>query len=283
MPFVPAAESAAPAPAPAVPVAAPEPAAAPPAAPAPSQSAQWAALTRKEAAAVAKLQEASAERAAAAADKAEAIRLRQESTDWAAEFKKDPIGTLGKAGLTYSQLVEIAMNDGKIPAEQQVAQLRQEMSGWQKTQADAVAKAAQDRVDAETAASQAALVAAEQGLLDNIAQVTSSVELFPLINQFKTQQLVYATIDHNFKETGKVLSTEEAAKLVEAHHRKQVEEAYAKLPKPPPVAPPQASRFQSKPQAPALTNRVAAPSTSSARQSNSVDDRIKAARLKYGF
>lgn len=291
MPFVPStpdtgAQTTVPTPPPAAPVAPPE-AATPPAAAAPappSTAAQWTALTRKEAAAVAKLQEASAMKAAAEADKAEAAKLRQESFDWKEAFLKDPVGTLSKTGLSYSQLTDIVMNDGKIPVEQQLTEVRQEFSSWKQQQAEAEAKRIKDAADAEIAQRHADLEAMVQAVRANVAQLTSNAEQFPLINKFQSQELVLATIDRNFNETGKIMAEEDAAKLVEAHHRKQVEEAFALVaPKPSPPATPQANRFSSRPQAPALTNRVASPSTSSARQSNNVDDRIKKARIKFGF
>lgn len=294
MPFIPSATAepaaapalAPPAPAPA-PSPVPEPAAAPPP---PSQSAQWAALTRKEAAAVAKLQEASAERAAAAADRAAAETARKESLDWAASFRKDPVGTLAKSGMTYSQLSEIVLNDGKIPVEQQLQEVRQELTSWQQQQKEALAQAEQAAADKLLADQQAAVTNAENGLRQRIAEVTANIEEYPLINQFKSQELVFATIDRHFNETrdpvtgiGKIMPEAEAAKLVESHHRKQVEEAYARIAPKAPNPPPTANRFTSRPTVPALTNRVASPSTSSVRPPNTVDEGIKRARAKYGF
>ena len=54
-------------------------------------------------------------------------RSQEPEVDWEQMLRNDPLGALEEAGLGYDKLTELALNDGKLTPDMQIAAMREEI------------------------------------------------------------------------------------------------------------------------------------------------------------
>lgn len=213
----------------------------------PRMAAKFAALTRKEQAAVKALAEARAE-------KAEAARLREEAAKVEGKWgglKGRPelaLKTLkDELGIEYTDLTQVYLNGGQLTPEQQIQQLAQRIEQTEKQRQDE-AQRAQEAAIAAQKENEAKAVEAFKG---QIKEHTADAKTYPLINHFAQVDQVYALIDGHYMRTGQILEIPAASKMVEDYIRDQVTKSQELL-KPAEATPAEpAPTAPSAPQAPA--------------------------------
>lgn len=138
-------------------------------------------------------------------------------------FRKDPLGTLEKLGMSFKDLAEMVLNDGKPTGEQKLSQteksLRAEIEALkQQLKADKEAEQKQK----EDAAQQDFEQRLEQFKAGLVEFVQADTEAYELINAQEQHDLVYQVIEEHYNKTadengqnGTVLSYKAAADATE--------------------------------------------------------------------
>lgn len=179
----------------------------------------------------------------------------------------DPIALLKAHGLTYDQVTQFVLNDGKLTEAQRIAMLEDRLKKEDETKAEAAKREEKERVERAISEHQQA-----------IGQFLSSAgDDFEITKAHGDDgvALVYSVIEQHYSSTfdeetqqGQILSIEEAAKAVEAHLEKQARDRVLSLkrfqPKSvtsdaeTPAPPPSSAEPETKRPAPTLTNAAVA-------------------------
>lgn len=194
-------------------------------------------------------------------------------------LKKDPLGTLDELGLSYDKLTQLVVNDGKLPVEDQLNLLQEDISTkfMSKIEELETKLAEKEKMEAEAKMSEAV-----NGFKSEINTfIESNSEDYELVNASSQQDLIYEVIEAHYEETGKIMDIKEAADAVEEH---LLEEAtkIAKLNKLSKILPKDESlepemKVQSPP---TLSNAHAATSSTVAEQRLSDEEsKVKAAQI----
>jgi hypothetical protein len=184
-------------------------------------SSRFAALARKEKAALKRAQEVKAREAEIEAREAK-VREQEESYTLG---KKDPIAALKRLGWSYEDITNHILNDQKPTPESEIKSVREEMAQWRKQQEEEKEKERLSLEDKKKADYDRAIEDFKSEMNEYIEQNT---ETYELINLHEQQELVYATIEEHYQTTlnagkPKILSNKEACDLVESYLESQLE------------------------------------------------------------
>lgn len=159
-----------------------------------------------------------------AADREKLAQERTEYDAWKASKEKaklNPAEYLEKSGLSYEEVTQFYLNGGKPTADAQVSDVKSQLD-----------QLSQEFAEREQKALEAEKFRSEQEMERAVAQFDESLnkfletnkETYELTNLYGGQGLAKALIQEHFDKTEKVMSFEEAAKLVEGHFESLVEE-----------------------------------------------------------
>lgn len=130
-------------------------------------------------------------------------------------LKRNPLKTLEELGFGYEKLTELALNDGKLPAEMQMQLMREELESDYKTKFEQLEAKLNEK---ETQEQEQKYDAVVNNFKTEIKQLVSSdTEKYELINASESEELVYDIISEHYNETNRILPIEEAAQAVENH------------------------------------------------------------------
>ena len=150
-------------------------------------------------------------------------RDQEPEVDWEHMLRNDPLKALEEAGLGYDKLTELALNDGKLTPDMQLAAMRQELENDYQRKFEEL----EERLNAkEQSEVESYYDSIQQNFQDEIGNVVhQNPEKFELIAASEASGLVYDVIEEHYNETGRVLDIEEAADAVESY----LEEEASKL------------------------------------------------------
>lgn len=131
----------------------------------------------------------------------------------------NPMAVLKSLGLTYEQLTDFVLNDQKPTPADEVSVLKEEMSAWRRQMEEEKEQQLKARELEQQKNYEKAIEDFKASVNDFCSQNSDEYEL---INLHGGQELVYATIEEHFTKTQKILSTKEAADLVEKYLEDQV-------------------------------------------------------------
>jgi len=142
-------------------------------------------------------------------------RNQEPEVDWEHMLRNDPLKALEEAGLGYDKLTELALNDGKLTPDMQLAAMRQELENDYKRKFEEL----EDRLNQKEQLEQDTYYdSVQQNFQDEIGNVVQqNPEKFELIAASEADGLVYDVIEEHYNETGRVLDIEEAADAVESY------------------------------------------------------------------
>lgn len=129
------------------------------------------------------------------------------------KLRKDPLGTLQELGIGYDKLTDLALNDGKLPADMQMDLMRRELEDKYSKELESIRTELADRDK------RAAEKEYEQTINSFKTELTDFVnegEKYELIRANDAVDLVFDVIEHNYNTNGTILSHEEAANIVES-------------------------------------------------------------------
>ena len=200
------------------------------------------------------------------------------------QAKNNPLKFLEEAGLTYEELTNFILNGNKPTAEMETSSIKSEMQKLR----DEIAQREQERENSAKAMDEKRAQEAISNFKENITGfLTGKPDDFELCNNYpESVDLIYDVIEAHFAQTEKVMSMEEAAKLVEDHFESEAmkvtsfKKIQSKLaPKP---APTEEDGFQKAKQqaSPTLNNSMS--QTVSGLSNSTENDRIKRALAALG-
>ena len=125
-------------------------------------------------------------------------------------LKKEPLKVLNESGLTFEQLAEMVMNDGKPTQDMVLNEYEKKfMSKVQELEKKLADKEAKEQEDKYNQA-----IAQFQGQLTDFVTKTEDYEL---IRANDAVDLVYQVIEQHHAETGEILSNKDASDAVEEY------------------------------------------------------------------
>lgn len=242
-------------------------------------AAKFAALSRKEKQMRDRERIIATREAAIQAAEAEKTKYTQELESFKTRIRREPLKVMEEHGLTYQQLAEIMLNDGKPTKDMEMSEREQAIQ--------AQIKALEDKLAAKEAAEEEARYQQTlQAFKTNIADFVNNTPEYELVRANDAIELVYQVIEEHHASTGEILDTKRAADAVEEH---LLEEAKRLIERPKikgllqPAAPaPNATK--SEPAKPAvgaktLTNAAASKPTPPARKLSDEESKAEAAKL----
>lgn len=175
-------------------------------------SAQYAALARKE--------RAMREQAKAIKAQEEGMRQREEAmkSDYASKYiqkdriQSDPLGALSELGLSYEQITEMVLNQGNRPditKDPLVVQMQAEI----KRLSELAEKSQKDQVEGQTKAYQQAVAQIKR----EASTLVFTDPAYETIKETGSVNDVVELIEATYRDEDRIMSVEEAAKLVEEH------------------------------------------------------------------
>lgn len=184
-------------------------------------------------------------------------------------LNESPLEYLAKRGLTFDKLTQLALNDGKKPAEMQIKELEERLERERKEREEKETENAKKKVEAQRAEF-------FEGVKDFLKANPEKYELC-LAEDEGVPELIFEVMNTHKERTGRILPIEQAADVVEKHFESLLDEKFVKLnklkskfikeEKPADPAPAMAAAIEKK-DSPTLTNTQAAtvptPSTSKA-------------------
>lgn len=135
-------------------------------------------------------------------------------------LKKDPLNTLKDLGLSYEQLTNLALNDGKLTPEMQMDLLRQEID--QKYSSE-IEKLKQELEERDKRLEEEKYNEVVNNFKTELTNFVNDSEKYELIRANDASDLVYDVIEQHYGETGRILSKEEAADAVEEYLEEELE------------------------------------------------------------
>jgi len=143
--------------------------------------------------------------------------------DKKSKAKENPLAWLEEAGLSYDEITEHVLRDGKLPGDHKLTSIEQKLAELEKREADRIKESAEKR-------------AAQQ--IDSYKSdikkfVNEKADDFELINAFNQHEVVYSVIEQHFNDPTnsdkKLLSIQEASEIVEKYLETQVEQEAKKI------------------------------------------------------
>jgi hypothetical protein len=200
------------------------------AAPAPAKE-EEPALAPKFAALAKKAKAAQMAQAKLKAERLEIERARKEIEDfnkYRTEAKQNPLKALESMGIKYDDLVNFVLNGEQPTVDQKLSRVEGEIERFRREQEErelAKEKAAQE---AATKEYEATIEAFKAKVNDHI---TSNADKYELISLHEATGLVFDTIEEYFNNSGKIMTIEKAAELVEGYLEEQIESTITKTKK----------------------------------------------------
>lgn len=213
-------------------------------------SPKFAALARKEKAIRERTRALEAERAQLKSQMEEVESFR----GWKTKIKADPLSALTEAGISYDDLTNALLNQGK-PEDLQFKKLQAEIESLKNAQErqQSDAKKAQDEQYQR----------AKKQISTEVSLLVDGDEAFETIKSMQAQDSVVELIETTFKEDGVLMSVEDAAKEVEEYLMEQaltmarLKKVQSKLaPTPPAEVEQKQPHTQQKQQLNTLSNRI---------------------------
>ena len=140
---------------------------------------------------------------------------QEPEVDWEHMLRNDPLRALEEAGLGYDKLTELALNDGKLTPDMQLAAMRQELENDYQRKFEEL----EERLNAkEQSEVESYYDSVQENFQDQISGVVmSDPDRYELVQASEASALVYDVIEEHYNETGRVLDIEEAADAVESY------------------------------------------------------------------
>lgn len=186
------------------------------------------------------------------------------------EDTQDPMELLKLKGLSYEDIIERNLNPEAHDSKEEIRKIREELEGYKKANEEKE-KSLLEKQNEEV----------KSGYLNHIKKFTeASPEKYELINTLGHHKDVYEVIEETYSKTGKIISDEEAADLVEQYLEKEVLDKYSKINKlknkiAPITDENQSSDYYS--QSPTLSNQLTSQTTASQKTNLSEEEVLKRA------
>ena len=140
---------------------------------------------------------------------------QEPEVDWEQLLRRDPLRALEEAGLGYDKLTELALNDGKLTPDMQMAAMREEIERDYRRKFEDLEERLQAKEEAEAEEYYNSVQENFQYEIGNF--INENNETYELINASEADTLVYDVIEEHYNETGRILDLKDAADAVESY------------------------------------------------------------------
>ena len=140
---------------------------------------------------------------------------QEPEVDWEQMLRNDPLGALEEAGLGYDKLTELALNDGKLTPDMQMAAMREEIERDYRRKFEDLEERLHAKEEAEAEEYYNSVQENFQYEIGNF--INENNETYELINASEADTLVYDVIEEHYNETGRILDLKDAADAVESY------------------------------------------------------------------
>lgn len=145
-------------------------------------------------------------------------------------LKKNPLQTLDELGLSYDKLTELALNDGKLTPDMQMDIMRRELEDKYSKELEDIRN---ELLERDKRMEEQKYEETINGYMAELTNFVNKSDSYELIKANDAVDLVFDVVENHYNETGKILSNEEAADLVEreleAELKRVMEKAGPKL------------------------------------------------------
>jgi DNA-binding transcriptional MerR regulator len=179
--------------------------------PAPPRADRFAMLARKEQDLYRK-QQAVKQQQQMLAQQAEQLRAFEQAKKQAV---LNPLDALKQLGLTYEQITEYVLNDNRPTPNAEVQSVRQELEEFKRQAREDQERVLEQQREMQTREQQQIIEHFRSEVNEYVEQHTENYEL---TNLYGGAHLVSEVIEEHFRQTQKLLTIPEAAKLVEEHY-----------------------------------------------------------------
>ena len=142
-------------------------------------------------------------------------KSQEPEVDWEQLLRRDPLRALEEVGLGYDKLTELALNDGKLTPDMQLAAMREEIENDYRRKFEELEGRLTEKEQAEQEAYYNSVQENFQNEIGNF--VAQNQDKYELIEASDANELVFDVIEEHYNETGRVLDIEEAADAVESY------------------------------------------------------------------
>ena len=140
---------------------------------------------------------------------------QEPEVDWEQLLRRDPLRALEEAGLGYDKLTELALNDGKLTPDMQMAAMREEIERDYRRKFEDLEERLHAKEEAEAEEYYNSVQENFQYEIGNF--INENNETYELINASEADTLVYDVIEEHYNETGRILDLKDAADAVESY------------------------------------------------------------------
>ncbi len=180
---------------------------------------------------------------------------KQNVSTFETEFKKNPLKTMQKYGVTFDQLTEMQLNEQNPTTEMMIERLRAELDEKYSKELNGVKESLKEKEERQAAeAYQAAVESYKTEINQFIGQ---NPDAYELIVANGATDLMFETAEVYYQTTGKVPSLEEVAQAVESHLEEEANKIF-KLKKFQTAKPEASTAVKPAQTAPTLSNTLAA-------------------------
>jgi hypothetical protein len=135
-------------------------------------------------------------------------------------LKRDPLGTLKELGLSYDQLTNLALNDGKLTIDMQMDLMRQDIESKHSKELESIRKELQER---DRRSEEEKYNETVQNFQNELADFVNDNDKYELIRANDAVDVVYQVIEEHYNNTGRIISKEEASDQVETYLEAELE------------------------------------------------------------
>ena len=140
---------------------------------------------------------------------------KEPEVDWEQLLRRDPLKALEEVGLGYDKLTELALNDGKLTPDMQLAAMREEIESDYRRKFEELEGRLTEKEQAEQEAYYDSVQENFHNEINNF--VEQNQDKYELIEASQANALVFDVIEEHYNETGRVLDIGEAADAVESY------------------------------------------------------------------
>lgn len=173
-------------------------------------------------------------------------------------LRKNPLKTLEEQGISYEDLTQMVLNDGKLSTEHQLRLMREEIEKDYKSKYDELQNKLLEKERKEEEQSYQQTI---NNFKTEIKSAIDQSEEFEFIQRQDAYELVYDVIEDFYNENGSILDTQEAARQVETYLEEEAKALFEKSNKIKSWIQPKETQATPRQPSPTLSNSTSATST----------------------
>ena len=130
-------------------------------------------------------------------------------------LRQNPLKALEEMGLSYDQLTELALNEGRLTPDMQMKLMREELESDYKNKFEALENRLNDKDKSDEESRYNAIKENFMGEIDYF--VKGNKDAYEFVAHNEAREVVYDVIEEHYNETGRILDIKDAVDAVESY------------------------------------------------------------------